>query len=629
MVRCLTEKSIMIVDQLAKEFENSFSGDGLILVPLCVTQKEIQAANSFAESEKAAKQGNILIVVSPPLQRLTSFLEEVRRWEWIERSIGELRQDRYAREEVTRQISLAKQELQQHLKNSIGLSTISSNAPLTWYRNGKVVQKLNSGKDVMSLLADICDQTFFLSPKIHNELINRRSLSTAAAAARLRLCERLFASSDEAYLAMDPASHPPEMSMYLSVLQEAGLHVRNDDSQYWSVALPDAEYDAQHCRILPTMQKLHEVLVGHSDQKLPVSKLFESIAFAPFGVREGLIPLLVAVFAVMHEQELAFYEDGSFIPRIAGSHYLRLIKAPETFEIQYYPISSVRSSLFHRLLHELGLKARNPQQTEILDVIRPLIIFIDSLPEYVHKTTSLSRETQSVRTLLLASGDPIKLLFTDLPEVFGLKPISETKKTEDKEIHLFVEKLKSSIDELRGCYPNLLQDIERQFIRELGLDGSFEKNRQSLHERAESIAGFITELGLKSFCLRLADTKLSADLWLESLGTLVCAMPPKKWRDKDSYKYSQEIHNLTSQFLRVEATLYTKPGAKRNGQSVRVALTQANGEERDQVIHLSPEQTITAQELEIQVQNILHQHGQVGMVAASSVLWKMMNTPNN
>ncbi len=40
--------------------------------------------------------------------------------------------------------------------------------------------------------------------------------------------------------------------------------------------------------------------------------LFEDLRRPPYGVRDGLIPLLLAVFAIAHEKDLAFYKDGTF-----------------------------------------------------------------------------------------------------------------------------------------------------------------------------------------------------------------------------------------------------------------------------------------------------------------------------
>ncbi len=453
----------------------------------------------------------------------------------------------------------------------------------------------------MATITNVCDDVFCSSPHIHNELINRQVLSSAGAGARLRICERLFEFSDQAFLGMDATKHPPEMSMYLSVLLEAGLHHPVSGGNKWAVALPDEAYDQGHCRILPVMHRLEEFLLANSGYRVQADQVFEELNKAPYGVRNGLVPLFVAVFAIIHEQELAFYEDGSFIPRMSGSVFLRLIKAAETFQIQFYPVTGVRTELFQTIVRELQLNNVQPDNPELLDVVRPLMVFMAELPEYVTKTTSLSRQTLDVRQKLLSTKDPIQLLFHDLPAACGIRDINPNG-SHDEEIQEFVARLRGSIDELRGSYPMLIESIWKVISQEFKLQNKFDNDRRIISERAQVLATQITEPRLRSFCLTLADTNLSEYKWLEAIGNLVCSMPPSRWRDSDNYRFEQEVHRLARQFHRVEALVFSKNQSASKGESFRVALTQRNGEERDQVIHLEPEQRSIVDRLEAGVE---------------------------
>ncbi|GAA4389462.1 hypothetical protein [Hymenobacter koreensis] len=616
------------VASLASELNTSSEADGYIIVPLCETKADVNAARKVIIDSAISQRPDVLVAVPQPLRGLGAYLDELRQWEWVERSVGELRHDRYAREEVSRKLALAQQALAKQLQTGIGLLNADGEGHLTWYRRGRVVPNLYSGRDVLALLAKICDEVFNESPRVHNELINRRILSSAGAAARLRLSEKLFESANRPLLGMDPEKHPPEMSMYLSVLQEAGLHRQVEGENRWVVTLPDQQYDDEHCRVLPAMSRIHEVLLEEPDARVPVTVVFDALRQAPYGVRDGLSPLLLAVFAVIHEQELAFYEDGSFIPRVTGTNFLRLIKAPETFEVQYHPITGVRNDLFQRLIQELGLRTKDSDRVDLLDVVKPLLVFTATLPDYALKTTHLLPKTRAVRSILVVTGDPAKLVFHDLPKACGLPPIDAHATHDDpaqlSRIEQFATALKGAVDELRAAYPNLLETLRRQLLKGLQQTSSFEQVRPALAKRAKALANFVTEPRLKSFCLRLADTSLAETQWLESLGNLVCAVPPAKWRDADEYKFEQEVHKLSAQFLRVEAVVFNELGPLQDGESVRVALTHPDGEERDQVIHLAPEQVIEMQGLQEQLRDLLTNHGQVGMAAASHVLWEMM-----
>lgn len=609
------------VESLPAQLNMPSSADGRILVPLCETPDEESKALAFARSTALAQRPEVLIAVPHPLQGLAGVVDELRRWEWIERNVPELKDDGYALEEVLRQLSAARQVLGDQLNNAIGLTNPNGDTGLRWFYTGQERNHIHNSRDVMTMLSVICEKVYRKSPHIHNELINRRSLSSAAAAARMRLIERLFESPTRAYLGMDAGKKPPEMSMYLSVLQAAGLH--RPAGAGWTVALPDEDFDKTNGRVLPALRRIHDVLSESVDDRVPITQIFEKLREAPYGVRDGLSPLLLAVFAVVYEQELAFYEDGNFQPRMTGSVFLRLTKAPETFELQFCPITGVRSELFRRLMTTLNLGVENVGRVDILDVVKPLLTFAAGLPPYTLKTSRLSRQTQAVREALTSAREPATLLFHDLPLACGLPAFRGDAPLWDDQVEKFAEALKASVDELRGAYAVLLKWIQVKLQGELTATASFEAMQRALLPRASSLVGFITEPRLKSFCLRITDANLSETQWLESLGSLVCSMPPVKWRDTEVHKYEQEIHNLCIQFARVEAVAF-KHQANRGAEAVRVALTKSNGEERDRVVYLSPEDRDQASQIELEMTGLLRQHGSVGVAAATQALWRVL-----
>ena len=611
------------VNELSEGITKHEEADGEIIVVICESDTEVQQALPFAKNQ--INNSDRIIVIPPPFNDITFLIDEVRRWEWIEKSIPEIRQDLYAREEISRRLYLSNLELQNELQSTLGLTSIETNVELKWFYKGKQIQNLKSGKQVMGYLADIFDELYHQAPKINNELINRKFLSGAGALARLKLIGLILEHSDKPLLGMDENSHPPEMSMYLSVLQQAGLHQKSIAGDFWDIVLPDEVFDNANLRVLPVMKFIHEVLSNRVDKRVPVLDLFAYLEQPPFGVRQGLIPLFLSLFSVIHEQELAFYEDGTFFSRLTSSNFHRLIKAPETFEIQYYPINSVRSSLFSLLLE--GLELSNSKQTtpQILDVVKSLFGFIGGLPEYVMYTSSLSPVTSEVRKVLQKAKDPIELLFTDLPIACGFSPITGEHNQSPDSVLSFVQVLRQSIDELRSAYPKLLLQIQNGISTEFEFSDSFETMQIHLGERAKALAAFVTEIKLKGYCLRLTDNNLAKEAWLEAMGNFVCSMPVPKWRDKDVYRYMQEIHNLTKQFLRVEATLYQNTEISGIGRSVRVALTRPNGEEKDEVVHLINSEIDHFDALTIELRQILKNHGKLGVIAASEVLWEMMN----
>ena len=148
------------------------------------------------------------------------------------------------------------------------------------------------------------------------------------------------------------------------------------------------------------------------------------ISRPPFGVRDGLALVLLAAYAAMHVQELAFYEDGTFLRELRGDEFLRLIKMPQSFELQLCRITGLRQDVFCSVIKVLGLKPSGGREPLILDVVKPLCVFVAGLPDYVLHTRRLSAEAIRVRAAILAAKDPIAFLFKELPAACGLHEFS-------------------------------------------------------------------------------------------------------------------------------------------------------------------------------------------------------------
>src|SRR5262249_29464253 len=154
---------------------------------------------------------------------------------------------------------------------------------LQWFNQGRSV-KIQNGRQLLQQLSQICDETFPDAPTILNELVNRRSLSSAAAAARMRLIERMFSHGNAPWLGMDEHKKPPESSMYLSVLEKGNLH-RELDGQ-WRIAEPHGNGD--HCNVLPSLRRIREAVQSKGAGRVNIGTLFDELRRPPYGVRDGI-----------------------------------------------------------------------------------------------------------------------------------------------------------------------------------------------------------------------------------------------------------------------------------------------------------------------------------------------------
>jgi hypothetical protein len=618
-VRYCSDEEVSAV--LQKGFHDA---DGAIIVPLCETEAERRIALEFSKRQELKDHSNWLFAVPQPLSNLAGLLQEVRRWEWISTNTPELNGDKYAREEVTRQYAASRLNLEARIRNAIGLKHFTARLSLQWFRQNEQIQ-IDDARHLLSLLSDICDETFPQSPLIHNELVNRRTLSSAAAAARMRLIERMFSYSKQALLGMDPNKKPPEMSIYLSVLKRAGLH--QEKGSDFEIAQPAQQGD--NCRVLPALGQIDALLRRHADSRVNATDLFAELRKEPFGLRDGVIPILFAAYAIAHRQEIAFYENGTFLREVRGEEFLRLTKTPDRFDLQYCKIEGVRADLFDKLLAILELPPAQNKKSELLDVVRPLCVFVAQLPSYVHSTKKLSTDALAVRDSILAAREPVKLLFNELPQACRFERFAFGVDSKNKTVQAFVKSLKSALDELKFAYPNLKDRLKNKLQTCYDLPGSFEQARRALSERSGRIVMDVTEPKLKAFCLRLDDDNLPDSEWIESLGSYLALKPPAKWNDSDEDVFSQELSQLVERFQRVESVLFSKKGNRpQNSTGVRLAITQSDGSERERVIYFTPDEEDKLTQLQNEVSNLLSKDRRLGLAAASRAIWKTLSERN-
>jgi hypothetical protein len=596
----------------------SQGADGQILVALCETSEEREAAVRFAQETSLIDREQVLVAVPQPLRGLASLLAEVQRWEWVGRNIPELAHDEFAQEEVSRQLSAARQVLEKRVRTYIGIRQFGEKTDLQWFYRGKSTP-IQGGRELLERLSSVCDKVFKIAPKFRNELVNRHSLSSAAAAARLRLIEHILITPSEPFLGMNAAKKPPEMSMYLSVLRATGLH--REEEGVWRIAEPLPNEDPSS--VGPLLYHILEVLQERQGGRIKVADLFAELRRPPFGLRDGLAPLLLAVFVAIHERDVAFYENGRFLRDVTGYEFHRLIKATEAFEIQYCRIGGVRAVVFEKLFRVLN-PGKERKGVDLLDVVKPLFVFASELPQYAHRTATLSPSALAVRATLTNAEEPATLLFRQLPESLGLTPFESEDEPSPSRVKRFVESLRAALDELGNLYPELLRralaDIHAAFER----PGSPEEARSALSTASESVLVAISEPRLKGFCLRLADRALPEREWVESIGSLLCSKPPAKWLDGDVSYFRDELTRLARQFRRVESTVFGSGGAG-GGHAMRVAITCQDGTEVEQVVYLEAKEDGRAAEIESTVAKLLAKEGRVGLVAATRAIRATLN----
>lgn len=191
-------------------------------------------------------------------------------------------------------------------------------------------------------------------------------------------------------------------------------------------------------------------------------------------------------------------------------------------------------------------------------------------------------------------------------------------------------KLKEALDELRAAFLSLQSRMERGLANEFGYgDQTLREYRHKITERAESLLVQITENKMKAFAFRLVDEGLSEADWLESLGSLLALRPPNKWKDIDEETFERELENLAGRFKRAESVTFGKRMSRSTKVGIRIAVTKSDGSERQEVIHLEPEEEKEMKKLQDQIAALIGNNARLGLAAASRAIWAQLKPEND
>ena len=253
---------------------------------------------------KAACHGNawdIIVGTSSSSQAVVPLARELLALERVSNDHPELAGDPVARREVDARLAdmqaLLETELHKAFDNAL------------WFREHYQPTSLRQA-ELNTLASELADRRFSQCPRLHNELLNRHKPSTSAITAQNHLLRRMVQNEGEPRLGIE--EFPAEGGLFVSILESSGLYAPEDKG--WRFVSPMETLD-DPCFLAPMWEAALAHMKAHARRTVAVSELFDLWRKPPFGLKDGLMPILAVAFVLSHRDKLAVYRDGIFRAR--------------------------------------------------------------------------------------------------------------------------------------------------------------------------------------------------------------------------------------------------------------------------------------------------------------------------
>lgn len=556
--------NVVPLNNLVQYSENLESKNGAIGHFLLAIPTEGESEDLAAKlCQKAARysghdKGDIVVGISKQSWAVVPMARELFALDSVNNDHPELTGDRVAKREVSARLAalqaLVETELNKAFDNAF------------WFRKNHQKKPLRQA-DLNILASELADRRFPEAPRLPNELLGRQKPSSSAITAQNELLDRMVAHEGEPRLGIK--GYPAEGGLFASILEATGLYAQDEEN--WCFLSP-MRGAADPCRLGPMWQAAFDHVKEHADRTVPVSEIFDIWRKPPFGVKDGLMPILAVAFILSQRDTLAIYRDGTFRSKFDDVDVDYLAKDPSFIQMRWMDLSDVA----RRLLSGMAKIVRDLDATNELshlkpiDVGRGLVSIYVGLPKWTTRTMRLSSNAVKIRDLFKRAHDPNQFLFDDIPAMLG----EDVSLGNDKDLRRVIKSVRDGLEELVEAYPSMLNRLRDIMLAELQVPNLSPQSLAELQDRAENIRQLAGDFRLDAFVGRLS-TFDGSDEKFEDIASLAVNKPPRDWVDPDLDQAAIELADMAQKFLRAET--YARVKGRPDKRQAMAVVVGTNG----------------------------------------------------
>lgn len=502
--------------------------DGQIIYLLADSDEALALAERTARELEDERL--IVAVPSEPLPLREAALEV--------KALQRMQQD----SELVESDPIALSELQQmtddaleHLQKLIDRLVKPSTAGTRWFHDGEILPADNS-RELRRSLSAVMEKVFTKTPLINNEMINRRKPSPALVNSRKKLTMAVLERHGREQLGIE--GFFPDKSMFNTVLLHTGLYRQDSRSGRWGYAHSSKIKDPG---MKALWRELQEFLTTPTERPRTFQELLGRLQSPPFGVRIGVMPILIAAALRAFPSAISLMHKGQYLSDVLPSDIESICRSPGEYQILVLDIDEPKQKLL-RGLHKHLSKVAN-YEIEENDLIRLCFDAVEAwkhqLPPAAFTTGQLTRKTLDFRATVTRVNDPVQLFFEELPKTLGKKI--------DRPVPL-LNAIKKCVDELEGVaslYTTRAIGIVRDALT-VGDNGEADRDVRSMAKQwASFFPGQFTEKlndGVaKGLLSRMSLDYESDALFIDSLASLLVKKSVRRWDDSTAAAFDREF----------------------------------------------------------------------------------------
>lgn len=535
--------------------------------------------DSSSQEFKAKTDRPVVVAVPKTMENAFETAVEVFALKKVALDAEASNADHTARREIAERLGL----VQTRLMSIVDEHWSTSNAAYVHVGGG--ISKTIEQRNVSRVLSDVCDEVYKDCPEIRNEMISRRDVTGQGARARRLLSEAMILNTSEEYFGIE--GFGPERAMYDAVFRHSRFH-EADKTSCFLLDIPQNRGN----KWTPILRKIAEMFDNSSEERLSLGATCDVLQRPPFGLKMGLIPLLILAEVIRRKDDVLVYEHGSLVTEVDDAVAERLIKNPNHFSIKVLRQSSESEAMLQLYAKEL-FKERTDVLSSVVAIGKKIYSEVRSLSRYPLVTEDgVSKEALAIRQRIKEATELDVLLLQMLPQAVEREDIGLGKV--DKHITGTIKRVAEHYNILINAYPAMLNRAQGVIAKELGLspDASVAMIRKNTAARAAAILKSSIDPNLNALASAL-ESERDDRAWIEHVAYVLSGgKSPHGWDDDQFNLFCLSAKNFVGRFKRLAELASSGAEAHDSkSESVLVSVTSTDGTEIRERYFLSEDES--------------------------------------
>jgi hypothetical protein len=382
--------------------------DGAVIYVLVTNDIERQQA--IEQIQKRPDERAVYVVPDYPL-KLELPIQEIFALQDLQNNDSFMQQD----ERLASEIAFFLEDAQRRLIRVLQPLLDPDRGGATWwhYDGTQWCSGYATVSDVSRFLSTRCDKWFHQTPVIKNEMLNQYHPSSQQVRAAEAVINALIQHPGEAFpINLNIRGGGPDYLIVRTLLVGTKLLQERDD-ETWHIVCPQEETPLR--AIWDTVQ---EFLDGASGQEQPASLLLDKLQSPPFGLRRGVLPVLLATCMHARFSVLMLRHHRQVITSLDGAVFTDLCQHPDRYTIEVGPWDERRRVLWEMLEEQFRnfILEQELTQQPVNYLSAGLTRWFHVLSRYCRDTHDISQEARRLREhIRTIQRNPVQVLLYDLP----------------------------------------------------------------------------------------------------------------------------------------------------------------------------------------------------------------------